>query len=85
MISQSPSPSDTRIDKTDAGVAYRQDVLRLLARLGLEPTEAVALLEANTGRRFETCSPAQLVPLLQELMELLHSHRSPVEARQLEL
>ncbi len=85
MIAATPSTSETLTDGTDAEAAYRQDVLRLLARLGLEPTEAVALLEANTGRRFETCSPAQLVPLLQELLELLHSHRSPVEARQLEL
>jgi hypothetical protein len=85
MISASPSSSDTRTDRTDAGASYREDVLRLLSRLGLEPTEAIALLEVNTGRRFETCPPARLVPLLQELLELLHSHRSPVEATQLGL
>ncbi len=82
MISASPLSSDTRTDTTDAGVAYRQDVLRLLSRLGLEPTEAVALLEANTGRRFETCSPAQLVPLLQELLELLRRYPRPMDATQ---
>ena len=82
MISQSPSPSDTRIDKTDAGVAYRQDVLRLLSRLGLEPAQAIALLEADTGRPFEACSPAQLVPVLQELLDLLRRYARPMDATQ---
>jgi hypothetical protein len=85
MIAASPSSSETRADGADAQAAYRRDVLRLLSRLGLEPAQAIALLEANTGRQFETCSPSQLVPLLQELLALLESHRSPVEATELEL
>ena len=69
---------------TDPEAAYRKDVLSLLARLDLEPAEAIALVEAGTGRRFETCTPMQLVPLLQELLELLRSPRSPVGASELE-
>ncbi len=82
MIAASPSSSETRTDGTDAEAAYRKDVLRLLSRLGLEPAQAIALLEADTGRPFEACSPAQLVPVLQELLELLRRYPRPMDATQ---
>ncbi len=85
MISDSPLTSGGRTERTDPDAAYREDFLKLLARLELEPAQVIALVEAGTGRRFETCSPAQLVPVLQHMMELLRSHGSPVDARQLDL
>jgi hypothetical protein len=64
------------------GGPYRQDVLRLLSRLGLEPAQVIALLEADTGRPFEACSPAQLVPVLRELLDLLRGYPKPMDATQ---
>jgi hypothetical protein len=69
-------------ESTNPDAAYREDFLRLLARLELEPGQAVALVEAATGRPFDTCSPMQLVPLLQQLPELMRSRCRPVDARQ---
>jgi hypothetical protein len=71
--------------KTDPEAAYRDDLLALLARLNIEPAQAIALVEAGTGRPFEACTPMHLVPPLQELLELVRSLHSPVDATQLEL
>jgi len=68
---------------TDPDAAFREEFLGLLARLELEPALAIALAEAVTGREFETCIPTELVPVLQQLLDLLRSHRSPIDARQL--
>jgi hypothetical protein len=70
---------------TDPDAAYRDDLLALLARLNMEPAQAIAFIEAGTGRPFEACTPMHLVPLLRELLELARSLRSPVDATQLEL
>ncbi len=82
MISDRPQLCGAGTEASDPDAAYRAEFLRLLARLELEPVRVIALVEAGTGRPFESCSPMQLVPLLQRLLELLHSHRSPVDARQ---
>ncbi|MDQ6670321.1 MAG: hypothetical protein M3069_06150 [Chloroflexota bacterium] len=81
MISES-TQACARTETTDRDTAYREDFLKLLVRLGLEPAQAIALVEAGIGRPFEACSPGQLVPLLQELLGLLHARRSPVSVRQ---
>ena len=82
MISEIARSRGVWTPDIDPDAAYREDFLRLLARLELEPALAIALAETITGRPFETCTPMQLVPLLKELLELLHSHQSPVDARQ---
>ena len=80
-LTQRPSGPWTRTAQLDAA-AYRQDFLRLLTSLDLKPDQGIALVEAGTGRPFDTCSPMDLVPLLQQLLDVLHSQRTPVEAGQ---
>jgi len=80
-VAQRTGGSWTRTAQLDAA-AYRQDFLRLMTSLDLKPGRAIALVEACTGRPFDTCSPMDLVPLLQQLLEVLHSQRTPVEAGQ---
>jgi hypothetical protein len=82
MISERTQSSGAWTRNTDPDAAWREDFLRLLARLDLEPAKAIALVEAGTGQPFETCSPSQLVPLLRELLDLVRSHASLVDARQ---
>ncbi len=80
MISDRSQRCDTWVETSDPEAAYREEFLKLLARLELGPAQAIALAEAVTGKPFESCSPMQLVPLLQQLLELLHSDRNPVDA-----
>jgi hypothetical protein len=83
MITESVQSSNcwTRNTQRDAD-AYREDFLRLLARLQMERAQAIGLVEAATGRPFESCSPMDLVPVLRQLLDVLHSQRTPVEADQ---
>ena len=85
MISESPSSdvAGTQV-RSATEAAYREEFLKLLARLDLEPAEAIALVEAGTGRRFEMCSPEQLVPVLQELLEVVRSYHRPLDGRPVE-
>ena len=69
-----------RMDRTDLDAVYREEFLRLLARVRLEPALAIALVETTTGQPFDMCSAVELVPFLQEFLELLRSHCGPVEA-----
>ena len=82
MISNSPTPSRVRMVPADPDAAFREDVLQLLTRLDLEPAQAIALVEAVTGRPFESCGRMHLVPLLQQLLELVHAHLTPVDTGQ---
>ena len=66
----------TRVE-SEPDAAYRDDLVQVLAHLGLGPAEAVTFVEASTGRSFETCSPTHLLPLLQELLALVRSHGRP--------
>ena len=82
MLSETPLSTTSRMHSTRPDPAYREEFLRVLARLQVDRSLAIALTEAATGRPFETCSPTHLVPLLQHLMELLHTPRTPVEVGQ---
>jgi hypothetical protein len=82
MISDRPQPCGAWTETSSPDAAYREEFLKLLGRLELEPAHAIALVEAVTGRPFESCSPMQLVPLLQQLLEFLHPDRSQADARQ---
>ena len=84
MITDSPYTSGARPETTDPEAVYRADFRSLLGRLDLEPARTIAFVEAATGSPFETCTPRQLVPLLQKLLELLRSSQTPVDAKQLE-
>ena len=54
----------------DAHIAFRADFLELIGRIGLAPDEAVTLVEASSGHPFDACTPAELVPLLRDLLTL---------------
>jgi hypothetical protein len=58
---------------------YRAEFARVLGQLGLQPTAVAALVEGNTGRPFETCSPAHLKPVLEELLALVRSRSIRVD------
>jgi hypothetical protein len=82
MITESPSSRDAQtVPPSDREATYREEFLKLLARLDMQPAEAIALVEAATGRLFQTCSPTQLVPVLQELLEVVRSYLRPIDAR----
>ena len=54
----------------DATTAFRADVLELVGSIGLAPDQAVMLVEASSGHPFDACTPAELVPLLSDLLTL---------------
>jgi hypothetical protein len=56
----------------DAGTALREDFLQLVARIGLSPHEAAQLVEASSGQPFAACAPADLLPILDDLLALAH-------------
>ena len=56
----------------EAHTAFRADFLDLVGRIGLAPDTAVLLVEARCGHAFETCTPAELVPVLRGLLALAH-------------
>ena len=67
MPTSTPASGFTRA----AEAALREDFLRLLARIGLGPGRARALVEATNGRSFDTCRPADLLAVLDELQAAL--------------
>jgi len=54
----------------DAGTAFREDFLQLVARIGLSPDEAAQLFESSSGQPFAACAPADLLPILDDLLAL---------------
>ena len=56
--------------RPNAESVFRAEVLALIGRIGLAPDVAVMLVEAFSGHPFETCTPAELVPLLSDLLAL---------------
>jgi len=57
---------------TEAGSAFREDFLQVVARIGLSPDEAAQLVEASSGQSFAACLPADLLPILDDLLALAH-------------
>ena len=55
---------------TEAGCAFREDFLQVVARIGLSPDEAAQLVEAASGQSFAACVPADLRPILDDLLAL---------------
>ena len=82
MITETVQSSKCWTRNTPSDDAYREDFLRLLARLQLERGQVIELVESATGRPFESCSPTHLLPLLRQLLELLHAQRTLVETNQ---
>jgi hypothetical protein len=79
MTSVSQHSAGASKEVPDPDATYRDDLVRVLGQLGLEPAKAVALVEATTRRPFETCSPTHLLPLLQELPTLVRACTTPLE------
>jgi hypothetical protein len=77
MSTSTPASGFTRA----AEAAFREDFLQLVARVGLGPDRAAALVEASTGKPFDTCRPADLLAVLDELQAALqrttHAHQEP--------
>jgi hypothetical protein len=80
MITDTAQSRGAWTERSDRDAACREEFLTLLARLRLERALAIALVETTTGQPFEMCTAGQLVPFLQQLLELLRSSCSPVEA-----
>jgi hypothetical protein len=59
----------------DVGTTFREDFLQVVARIGLSPDEAAQLVEASSGQPFAACAPADLLPILDDLL-LLAQHRA---------
>jgi len=57
--------------RTDAGTAFREDFLQVVASIGLSPDEAALLVEASSGHPFAACAPADLLPILDDLLALV--------------
>jgi hypothetical protein len=75
------SVQNSRVAAPDPDALYREDFLRVLVLIGIDAPEAAALVEAVIGRDFQTCSAAELVPVLEQLLVLVqlrskHSHAS---------
>ena len=56
----------------DVGTTFREDFLQLVARIGLGPDVAARFVEASTGQTFAECAPADLLPILNNLVTLAH-------------
>ena len=54
----------------EAGTTFREDFLQVVARIGLSPDEAAQLVEASSGQSFAVCTPADLLPILDDLLAL---------------
>jgi len=74
-MSMSISQRDVRV-AADADAAYREDFVRVVAHVGVDSHQAASLAEALSGRRFQACSPADLVPALAQLVALAEHLRA---------
>ena len=76
------SDHNSRIATPDPDAPYREDFLRALVLIGIDAPEAAALVEAVIGRDFQTCSAAELVPVLEQLLLLVQLRGKRPPARQ---
>jgi hypothetical protein len=74
-ISRSSSTKDSRV-ATGATAAYREDFVRVVARVGVDSHQAERLAEAMSGQPFQTCTPEDLVPALAHLGALAEHLRT---------
>ncbi len=74
MSSVTSSPTPVRPIRLSAP-EYRAGFLRAVAHLGLDTDGAQRLVEAVTGQPFESCGPAQLQPLIQDLRAIARNLR----------
>ena len=68
----------------DNAAEYRAGFLRLVAHLGLDAGAGARFAECVTGRRFGTCGPDELWPVVEQLRALVHEHlrrESPEDGR----
>ena len=72
ILPMKKSMARRRPDLADADRAFRDDFLRLTTGLGLTRDAATQLVEIFCGRRYEACSPADLSPVLENLLVLGH-------------
>jgi len=69
------SQRDVRV-ATSAEATYREDFMRVVAHVGVDSRQAASLAEVTSGRRFQACSPADLVPALAQLVALAEHLRA---------
>ena len=67
-MSISPAMLGSRPILSEADAAFRDDFLRTVANTGFDCHAAMRLVEISTGHPFEACTPAELVPVLGELL-----------------
>ena len=66
----------TRTPAGDRDGAYRHEVVRTLARYGLQPTMVMALVESVAQERFAKCRPQEVAPVLEALLALLQAYEA---------
>lgn len=64
----------------DANATFRKDFLGAISHVGLGQDQAVALVEASTGRPYATCGAADLLPILRDLLMLVRRTSTTVNA-----
>ena len=79
-ISRNSSTKDSRV-ATDATAAYREDFVRVVARVGVDSHQAARLAEAMSGQPFQTCTPEDLVLALAHLGALAEHLRTAQVSR----
>ena len=70
MVSATELGAHPAVVATDASADFREDLLNVVASVGLRRAEVVVLVEMRTGHAFEACAPAELLPLLRDLLAL---------------
>lgn len=64
----------------DANATFRKDFLRAISHVGLGQDQAVALVEAPTGRPYAACGAADFLPILDDLLVLVRRTSTTVNA-----
>ena len=77
-ISRSVSTPDSRVA---TAAAYREDFVRVVARVGVDSHQAARLAEAMSGQPFHTCTPEDLVLALAHLGALAEHLRTAQVSR----
>ena len=70
MVSRIRPSARPALIAPDAGTAFREDFLQVVASIGLSPDEAALLVEVSSGDPFAACAPTDLLPILDDLLAL---------------